>query len=417
MPKKESTESEPIIEQSDPMQSDQQSNTALPNDPIHDEPIFVSPSDAPKKASSKAAMAVVVVIILALLLIGSGWLSQLSHAINDWVAGLRTTTTTLNQKVVNEESLVIDVAKKTQPSVVSIGASQNLSNFLGQGSTNRSQGIGTGFIIKADGIVLTNKHVVSDSSVKYSVVTNDGKKYDVKQVYRDPAHDLAIIKIDAKDLTPLDLGDSSKLQVGQFVMAIGNALGQFSNTVTTGVVSGLGRGITAGDPFGGFQERLDDVIQTDAAINPGNSGGPLLNSAGQVIGINTAVSQDAQNIGFAIPVNVAKPVIDEFNRTGKISGPPFLGVGYQVISKQAALLNSVPQGMYLTQIVNDSPAAKAGLQAGDIITKLDNKKMTEDEDLADYIQSKKIGDTVTIEYYREGDTKTVKATLVEAPAQ
>lgn len=391
--------------------------------PIETEPVaetaedqhFVGPSDQAQATKNKIVVGIGLIVILAILLLGSGWLSSLSGRINSWVEGLRTTTT-LNQKVVNEESLVIDVAKKTQPSVVSIGASQNLSNFLGGGS-NQPQGIGTGFILNANGIILTNKHVVSDNSITYSVITNDGKKYEVKQIYRDPAHDLAIIKIDASGLTPLEQGDSSKLQVGQFVIAIGNALGEFSNTVTTGVVSGLGRGITAGDPFGGFQERLDDVIQTDAAINPGNSGGPLLNSAGQVVGINTAVSSQAQNIGFAIPINVAKPVIDEFNRTGKISGPPFLGVGYQVISQRAAILNSVPQGMYLTQIVNDSPAAKAGLQVGDIITKIDDQKMTESNDLAKVIQNKKIGDTVKLEYFRNGETKTVQATLVEAPAE
>ena len=175
--------------------------------------------------------------------------------------------------------------------------------------------------------------------------------------------------------------------------------------------------LVAGDPFGGFQERLDDVIQTDAAINPGNSGGPLLNSAGQVIGINTAVSSNAENVGFAIPINVAKPVIEEFNRTGKISGPPFLGVGFQAISERAAILNDVPQGMYLTQIVANSPAAQAGLQAGDIITKIGDQKMTEDNDLAKVIQSRKIADTIKIEYFRDGETKTTEATLVEAPAQ
>jgi S1-C subfamily serine protease len=377
---------------------------------------FIDPAEQEQSAKNKRAAIGAIVILLGILLVGSGWLSTASRQLNTWVNGLRASNlTTLNQTVVNEESLVIDVAKKSKPSVVSIGASQNLSNFIN--GNNQSRGIGTGFIIAANGLILTNKHVVSDNSIQYSVITNDGKKYDVKQVYRDPAHDLAIIKIDANGLTPLEQGDSSKLEVGQFVIAIGNALGEFSNTVTTGVVSGLGRGITAGDPFGGFQERLDDVIQTDAAINPGNSGGPLLNSAGQVVGINTAVSSEAQNIGFAIPINVAKPVIEEFNRTGKIAGPPFLGVGYQVISQRAAILNSVPQGMYLTQIVNDSPAAKAGLQVGDIVTKIDGKKMDDNNDLAKVIQGKKIGDSVKIEYFRDGATKTTDATLLEAPAQ
>ena len=179
----------------------------------------------------------------------------------------------------------------------------------------------------------------------------------------------------------------------------------------------MGRGIVAGDSLGGSVEQLENVIQTDAAINAGNSGGPLLNSAGQVVGINTAVSQNAQNIGFAIPVNVAKPIIDEFNRTGRIVGPPYLGVAYQPISRQTAILNEVPQGMYLSQVATDSPASQAGLETQDIITKIDDAAMTGDQDLADYIRSKKIGDTIRIEYWRDGETKTTTAKLIEAPAE
>lgn len=390
---------------------------AIQNDSNEDQR-FVGPNDTNQATRNKFLVGLGIVVILGILLLGSSYTSNWSSRLDAWVSGLKTAaTTTVNNKVLNEESLVIDVAKKSQPSVVSIGASQKISDFIGNSSSSQSQGIGTGFIIKADGVIVTNKHVVSDTAATYSVVTNDGKKYSVQKIYRDPSHDLAIIKIDAKDLTPLELGDSSKLQVGQFVMAIGNALGEFSNTVTTGVVSGLGRGITATDQNGSFQEKLENVIQTDAAINPGNSGGPLVNSVGQVIGINTAVSTDAQNIGFAIPINDVKSVIDEFNTTGKIAGAPFLGVGYQIISQRAAVLNDVPQGAYITQVVTDSPAAKAGLQTGDIITKIDNTKLTDEQDVADIVKSKKVGDTVTIEYWRDGKTQTTKATLVETPQQ
>ncbi|TSC53199.1 MAG: protease, partial [Microgenomates group bacterium LiPW_16] len=172
------------------------------------------------------------------------------------------------------------------------------------GGEKVEQDIGTGFIILADGMIVTNKHVVADTSAKYRVITKDDKTYEVVKIYRDPVNDLAILKIEATGLKPVEMGDSSKLKVGQFVIAIGTALGEFRNTVTTGVISGLGRGITAGSPFEGYVERLDNVIQTDAAINPGNSGGPLLNSAGQVIGVNIAVAASGQNIGFAIPINV-----------------------------------------------------------------------------------------------------------------
>jgi serine protease Do len=383
-----------------------------------EEPHFVGPDERTTSSHRSTLTAVAVVVILVVLLAGSSWLSHLPANVSSWIASFRTNTTTLDQRVVNEESLVIDVVKKTSPSVVSIGASQSLSSFLNNGGTgDQTQGIGTGFIVGANGVILTNKHVVSDTTVKYVVITSDNKRYDVQNIYRDPSQDMAIVKIDANNLTPLEMGDSSKLQVGQFVIAIGNALGEFSNSVTTGVVSGLGRGITAGDATSGFQEKLNNVIQTDAAINPGNSGGPLLNSAGQVIGMNTAVSQAAQNIGFAIPINAAKPVIDEFNRTGKIAGPAYLGVAYQAISQRAAILNNVPQGMYITQVGAGSPADKAGLQQGDIITKINDTKMTNDQDLATFIQSLKIGDTVKIEYWRDGQTQNTTATLIEAPAQ
>ena len=329
-----------------------------------------------------------------------------------------------SQKVLREESVVIDVAEKVSPSVVTVRIKktqifrQPIFDFFGQlGRTqerNIEQDIGTGFVIEDDGLIATNKHVVGDTDAKYEVVTKDGKTYEVEKIYRDPANDLAILKINATGLKMVEMGDSSKLKVGQFVVAIGTALGEFRHTVTTGVVSGLGRGITAGSAFEGFAERLDDVIQTDAAINPGNSGGPLLNSAGQVIGVNTAVSSEGQNIGFAIPINVIKEAIDNFNKTGQFSRP-FLGVKYRVLDLNTALKNDVPQGAYLEEVVADSPAEKAGLETGDIITKIAGQKIAGDDgSLAKIISGKKIGEKVEVEYWRDGDTKTVTVTLEEA---
>jgi S1-C subfamily serine protease len=379
---------------------------------------YISPQPIADK--KRTAIGVIALIVVGALIATSGALNPgISTAgISQFLQNITHPGTVINsdQKIVKEESLVIDVVNQTSSSVVSIGAKRQSSSIL-EPNSNDAQGIGTGFIISANGLILTNKHVVSEDNVEYSVITNDDKEYKVEKVYRDPSNDLAIIKINANGLKPLELGDSSTLQVGQFVIAIGNALGEFSNTVTTGVVSGLGRGIVAGDALGGSVEQLDNVIQTDAAINQGNSGGPLLNSAGQVVGINTAVSQNAQNIGFAIPVNVAKPIIDEFNRTGRIIGPPDLGVAYQPISRQTAILNDVPQGMYLSQVATDSPASQAGLASQDIITKVDDTQMSTDKDLAEYIRSKKIGDTIRIEYWRDGETKTTSAKLIEAPAQ
>ncbi|MEK9201016.1 MAG: trypsin-like peptidase domain-containing protein [Patescibacteria group bacterium] len=322
----------------------------------------------------------------------------------------------LSTKLLNEESVVIDVAEKVSPSVVTIGIKTTRlfrQSIFGRVSAEEvEQDIGSGFVISDDGLIATNKHVVGDTEATYKVITSDDKTYDVQRIYRDSLNDLAILKIDTKDLKAVDLGDSSKLKVGQFVVAIGTALGEFRHTVTTGVVSGLGRGITAGSPFEG-SERLDDVIQTDAAINPGNSGGPLLNSAGQVIGVNTAVSAGAENIGFAIPINVIKEAIDNFNKTGQFSRP-YLGIQYRLISKQTALLNDVPQGAYIQALVPESPAEKAGIEEGDILTLLDGKKLEEDKSVASIISSHKVGDTIEVELWRDGETQKLKTRLEEA---
>lgn len=329
---------------------------------------------------------------------------------------------TQKRVIVDEESTVINVVEKVSPSVVSIAVeNQQLFNpFFGFTQPNEKQsGIGTGFVVSKDGLILTNKHVVSSDSNKYIVVTSDRdgnkKNYEVKKITRDPSslNDMALVKIDATDLTPVELGDSDKLKVGQKVVAIGNALGRFENTVTSGIVSGLGRGVSPVDPSNGVSENLEDLIQTDAAINPGNSGGPLVNSAGQVIGINTAIA-DAQNIGFAIKINVAKSLISEFNASGGKISRPLLGVSYRHISKDAALLNDVPEGDLVQQVVPNSGAAKAGMKVGDIITTLDGNKLTGDNSLAQALKNKKVGDSVKLRVFRSGQTLDITATLGEA---
>lgn len=335
----------------------------------------------------------------------------------------KTKTNIFEQKFVKEESAVIDVVKKVGPSVVTVSAVAPKRSFIQfspfEGFSQRMVGgtpqdIGSGFVVSADGLVVTNKHVVSDTSLTYKVVTSDGKTFNVKEISRDPNNDIAILKIDANNLKPVELGDSSNLQVGQFVIAIGTALGEFRNTVTTGVVSGLGRGISAGDQFQGYVERLDNVIQTDAAINPGNSGGPLLNSAGQVIGINVAVAQGANNIGFAIPINTVKDALNSFKANGKFPAKAYLGVRYQMISQQVALLNSVPQGAYVVDVVAGSPAEKADIQVGDIIYKIDGSQLNDDNGgLAKIISTKKPGDTLNLEIWRDGDVVKTSVTLSE----
>lgn len=328
------------------------------------------------------------------------------------------TTGSQTRTVVQEENAVIAAVDKSSPSVIAIGVTQRIINPFDPLSLPRSQQstIGTGFIVSADGVILTNRHVVSDTSLKYSVVTKDGKKLEISKIYRDPNLDLAIVKVNASGLKALELGDSSKLKVGQLAIAIGNALGRFDNTVTTGVVSGLGRSVTAGDPFGGELEQLDNLIQTDAAINPGNSGGPLLNLAGQVIGVNVATTEGAQNIGFAIPIDSVKALVEEFNKNGSISRP-FLGIRYRLITRDLALLNEVPQGAYVQELVADSPAEKAGIQPGDIITKIDGQPVNSDTKVSEIIQKKKVGDQVSLEVWSDGQTRSVNTTLEESPGQ
>lgn len=336
------------------------------------------------------------------------------------------------RRILTEESVVVDVAEKVSPSVVTVGVTKTQEvidlfelgpftdpfGFLRQPRSREEkieQDIGSGFIIDEKGLIVTNKHVVNDTNVQYRIIDSEDREYQIEKVYRDPANDLAILKVNPPTggLKPVELGDSSNLKVGQFVIAIGTALGEFRHTVTTGVISGLGRGIIAGSPYEGYVEQLDNVIQTDAAINPGNSGGPLLNSAGQVIGVNVAVAAVGENIGFAIPINVVREAIKNFNETGQFSRP-FLGVRYRMIDQKLALLNEVPQGAYVVEVVSGSAADKAGVQERDIIVKIDGQVLREEEGgLAKIISRKKIGDEVELEIWREGEVIKSKARLTE----
>ncbi len=338
----------------------------------------------------------------------------------------------VEQRVLKEESVVIDVVENVSPSVVTIGVKKTQTlidpfegfwdnfgffNFPQQPQEREQkieQDIGSGFIVSADGMIVTNKHVVADTEAEYKVITKDDKEYKVEKIYRDPTNDLAILKIEASGLKAVEMGDSEKLKVGQFVIAIGTALGEFRHTVTTGVISGLGRGITAGSFFEGLSERLDNVIQTDAAINPGNSGGPLLNSLGQVIGINVAVSVEGENIAFALPINIVKDSLSEFNRTGKFERA-FLGIRYQMISRDLAILNEIPEGAYVREVVEGSSADKGEIRQGDIIMKIDGEKIKdEDGGLAKIISHKKPGEKIEIELWREGKTEKKVVTLGES---
>lgn len=319
----------------------------------------------------------------------------------------------VTQEIVQEESQIIDVVDKASPAVVSVLV-KTVSFDPFTGPISDSSGIGTGFIVDKGGLVVTDSHVVDSENGQYSVVLKDGVTYEVKKINLDRQNDLAILQVDARDLPTVSLGDSDALKVGQKAIAIGNALGQFQNTVTVGVVSGVGRSITAGDGFGSNTKTYENVIQTDAAINPGNSGGPLLNSAGQVIGISVATSRGADNISFAIPVNTLKPILESFAKNGRIV-KAYLGVSYTMITKEIAQMRRLPEGAFVSHVAVDTPADKAGLQAGDIITKFDGNDLTVKFFLSQAIARKKVGDVVGVEVDRNGNKLEFKVTLAEMP--
>lgn len=336
-------------------------------------------------------------------------------------------TTSAQQKIVSSQSeLISTIAETVSPSVVSINIeSTSAQGFFGE--TTTSEGAGTGIILSSDGIVITNRHVVSSNTSKITITTNDGKTYDnVTVLARDPRtnFDIAFLKIqNVNDLKPAKLGDSTKMKIGDAVVAIGNALGEFANTVTSGIISGSGRPVVASDGGSyGSAESLTNLFQTDAAINPGNSGGPLVNMNGEVIGINTAVAGNAENIGFSIPINDVKTQITSILDKGKLE-IPYMGVRYVVVSDalQKRYSLGASEGAWLKTadenqaVINGSPADKAGLKEGDIITKVNNEKVNSDTPLAARLSKYAIGDTVEITYVRDGKEATAKVTIEKAP--
>ncbi|MER3407003.1 MAG: hypothetical protein C4278_01045 [Patescibacteria group bacterium] len=297
-----------------------------------------------------------------------------------------------------------------------------IPQYQKKGYQKEEVGGGTGFIVSSDGYIITNKHVVSDEKAEYIVYLNDGRKFKAKIVAKHPVDDLAILKIDAYNLPTLKLGNSDNLKIGQFVIAIGNALGEFQNTVSFGVISGLKRNIVASDSSGNI-ERLEDMIQADAAINYGNSGGPLINIYGEVIGVNTAIVSGAQNIGFAIPINRAKRMLEDIRAKGKVE-IPFLGIKYVILNEKLKEKFNLPYdyGAYVyTELKNDkavidnSPAQRAGIKEGDIILEVDGQKIDERNSLSQIIRKKKVGERVNLKIWREGKIITLTVVLGSLP--
>jgi len=333
-----------------------------------------------------------------------------------------------------QEKSIPQVVKKVLPAVVSITISKYLdvyeqrpSPFFGfddpltipRGRKKVRIGGGSGFVISPDGLILTNRHVVADPKAEYIVILDTEKKSKAKVLGADPVNDIAILKIKAKNLAVIELGDSSKLELGQTVIAIGNVLDAFRNTVSVGVVSGLSREIIGGD-FLGRKIRMRKLIQTDAAINPGNSGGPLIDLSGKAIGINTAVVFLAENVGFAIPINPAKKDLEDIKKYGKIK-TPFLGIKYIQVTKELKRKYKLPidYGALLAPmglekpVLEKGPAAKAGLKQGDIILEINKNKISEKEPLEDILQNFQIGQEIELKVLRDKKQIKIKVKLGE----
>ncbi|MEO8691401.1 MAG: trypsin-like peptidase domain-containing protein [Candidatus Saccharimonas sp.] len=333
------------------------------------------------------------------------------------VAQRQTVNNDGNLKSTSTENAISQVVDAVSPSVVSIVTNMSTQTMFG---VAQQQAAGTGIILSKDGYIITNGHVIASAS-QVQVITSDGTVYDSVQVVgTDPLNDIAYLKVNGVDnLKPATIGDSSTVRVGQQVVAIGNALGQYQNTVSSGIISGMGRPIQAGDASGSSTESLTDLLQTDAAINPGNSGGPLLNYSGQVVGIDTAVASNAEGIGFAIPINATKGTT-KMVLAGKGVQHAFMGLGYveitPAVAKQFNL--SVKQGAYVTTsgsnsaaIVAGSPAEKAGLQDKDVITQINGEQVGVAGSVATLVGEYAPGDTINVTYLRGGSSHTVKVTL------
>jgi serine protease Do len=378
-----------------------------------EEPIVV----VRQRPSRRRIVGIVIGVLLICLVAGFAGVKLDSYLAQNHISttGHQLVANDGNKSVTQEESDIANVVKKVSPSVVSVlTKSQSDSPYYG---SQEQDGAGTGIVVSKDGYILTNKHVI-DGANTVSVVLADGTNYDgVKVLGTDPLNDVAFLKIPNVDnLAPAELGDSTSVQVGQKVVAIGNSLGQYQNTVTSGIISGTGRPISA--QAGDSVEDLTDLIQTDAAINPGNSGGPLLNLAGQVVGINTAIIQDAQGIGFAIPIGATKGILKGVLQ-GKGVQRAFLGINYIPITADVAqhYSLSVKKGAYVfsgtgkSSVVSGSPADKAGIKDKDIITKVGGIEVGDKGGVSSLVAEYAPGDTIELTILRDNKSITMHVTL------
>ena len=352
-------------------------------------------------------------------LIAGAWRGT-DTALLAWGAGRVQTAPAVNDLgPLDDEQATVSVVDQVRPAVVSVV----IKRLASDGKESVTLGGGTGFFVSPDGLIVTNRHVVSQPSAFFTVLTNDGAELPAKLVSVDPFLDVALLRVSGSGYPVAVLGDSDAVRTGQTVIAVGNTLSAFHNTVTKGVVSGVNRRVVAGDP-GMVGDVIERAIQTDAAINPGNSGGPLLNLLGDVIGVNTAVSHDGQSIGFAIPVNELKKAVTDVERYGRIIRP-WLAVRYAMLDdasaaaeglkvRRGALVGSRASGSE-NAVAEGGPAAEAGLQNGDVVLSVDGRALGDDLSLSAYIARCMPGQTVTLLVLRGDKTVTLEATLREFP--
>jgi S1-C subfamily serine protease len=329
--------------------------------------------------------------------------------------------------IFNKEKKIIKIIDKVVPAVVSIIVSDkkednkifNLNDLPLDDDIKESGG--SGFIVEKNGLILTNRHVVTKDSHYYAVL-NSGEKYEAKILDRDPLNDLALLKIDTeKELPTIPLGDSDTMKLGKTVLALGNVMGLFKNTVSAGIVSGLSRSITAQIDKDDKPSEMRGLIQTDAAINPGNSGGPLINLSGEAVGINVAMIAGLENVGFALPINIVKRDLKEIKKSGKITRP-FFGVRYLTINKEFSkkIDSEVDFGALVVKghsfnvaVIKDSPADKSGIKEGDIILTWNKNKITTENSIQDYLSKSEIGEKVDLEILRDGENINTVIELTE----
>jgi len=361
--------------------------------------------------SSACKISTVFLLVLVILITFAYFLYPLAIEFLEEQEGVVTVEKPVEVVIESEENVVIDVVEKSMDAVVSIAVSQ-IDFTPGEGIVDTVSNIGSGFIVDPSGIIITNQHVVSQRDADYKVITNEGREYEVIKILQDDVNDIALLKVEAEDLVPLSLGDSDNLRPGQLVIAIGTPLGEYAGSVTTGVVSGLDRSVTArSQGFWGVAKTYENVIQTDAAVNPGNSGGPLLNSSGEVIGVNFATTSGADNISFALPANFVSRRLDEYRRYGKFL-KPYLGIEYQMITEnQARVYDDVVPGVLVRRVVPDTPAQEAGLQRLDIITEVGNEPIR--EAFANIIQDYEVGEEMKLTVWRDGEEIQLVAILEE----